>query len=137
MYTLCKTQFYYIKLCHLSTKGQAKRAVSHQFRQKDGIKSVYLLKQGTCNLIVVQACKFTLSFIWVSSLICTSNPATLCCHTDWFSNKHLFISFSSWRSCKAFFNCLCICNINKPHCENFKPGPTQTGLYSHRGWLET
>ena len=31
---------------------------------------------------------------------------------------------------------------NKPRCEKtglrgFRPGPTQTGLYSHRIWLET
>ena len=32
-------------------------------------------------------------------------------------------------------------NINEPRCEKtglrgFRPGPTQTGLYSHRRWLE-
>ena len=31
--------------------------------------------------------------------------------------------------------------LNEPHCEKtglqgFQPGPTQTGLYSHRIWLE-
>ena len=31
--------------------------------------------------------------------------------------------------------------VNKPRCEKtglrgFRPGPTQTGLYSHRRWLE-
>ena len=31
--------------------------------------------------------------------------------------------------------------LNEPHCvktglRGFRPGPTQTGLYSHRGWLE-
>ena len=36
---------------------------------------------------------------------------------------------------------LCICKLYEPRCEKtglrgFRTGPTQTGLYSHRRWLE-
>ena len=44
--------------------------------------------------------------------------------------------------CFCQFNCSpCYCFINEPRCEKtglrgFQLGPTQTGLYNHRRWLE-
>ena len=49
------------------------------------------------------------------------------------------------RQIKEWFltdNCICFSIVSyEPRCEKtglrgFRPGPTQTGLYSHRRWLE-
>ena len=39
------------------------------------------------------------------------------------------------------FSFHCYCNPSEPRCEktgfrDFRPGPTQTGLYSHKKWLK-
>ena len=58
--------------------------------------------------------------------------------------QHINIVFFSLNTTKGFVCSVLLIsykNISEPHCEKtgfrgFRPGPTQTGLYSHRRWLE-
>ena len=49
--------------------------------------------------------------------------------------------YSHFVRCLIWGYTVCLCVINEPRCEKtglrgFRPGPTQTGLYSHRRWIE-